>query len=126
MQQNPRKRAFAVLDDLFFTAKIHEAAKRAGLDVEFLKEHKDVLAKAGEDGPTLIILDLNYSAAKPLELIEKLKRGTSTRQISRLGYVSHVQGELKQKAQETGCDTVLVRSAFSQNLPLILKRHSGN
>ena len=39
--------------------------------------------------------------------------------------MSHVQGELKQQAQEAGCDMVLARSAFSQNLPVILKRHSG-
>ena len=42
-----------------------------------------------------------------------------------IGYVSHVQGELKQAAHEAGCDMVLARSAFSQNLPQILKRHSG-
>jgi hypothetical protein len=36
-----------------------------------------------------------------------------------------VQGELKQKAHETGCDMVLARSAFSQNLQQIMKRHSG-
>jgi hypothetical protein len=36
-----------------------------------------------------------------------------------------VQGELKQQAQEAGCDMVLARSAFSQNLPVILKRHAG-
>jgi hypothetical protein len=36
-----------------------------------------------------------------------------------------VQAELKQQAQEAGCDMVLARSAFSQNLPLIFKRHSS-
>jgi len=36
-----------------------------------------------------------------------------------------VQGELKQKAQEAGCDTVLPRSAFSQSLPQILRRYAA-
>jgi hypothetical protein len=36
-----------------------------------------------------------------------------------------VQVELKQSAQEAGCDMVLARSAFSQNLTQIFKRHSG-
>jgi hypothetical protein len=45
--------------------------------------------------------------------------------ISVIGFVSHVQGELKLKAQESGCDMVLARSAFSQSLPQILKRHSS-
>jgi hypothetical protein len=36
-----------------------------------------------------------------------------------------VQGELKQQAQEAGANIVMARSAFSQNLQQILKRHSG-
>jgi hypothetical protein len=35
-----------------------------------------------------------------------------------------VQGELKQAAQEAGCYMVLARSAFSQNLSQIMKRHA--
>jgi hypothetical protein len=40
------KKILAVLQDLFFTVKIHESAKRAGLPVEFVKSEKDVLDKA--------------------------------------------------------------------------------
>jgi len=36
-----------------------------------------------------------------------------------------VQGELKQKAQEAGCDVVMPRSAFSQTLPQLLRRHGA-
>jgi hypothetical protein len=36
-----------------------------------------------------------------------------------------VQGELKMKAQEAGCDMVVPRSAFSQNLAQILRRHGA-
>ena len=38
-----------------------------------------------------------------------------------VGFVSHVQTELKQRAQEVGCDTVVARSVFAQNLPAILQ-----
>ena len=43
----------------------------------------------------------------------------------RAGFLSHVQGDLKQKAHEGGCDMVLPRSAFSQNLPQLLRRHGA-
>lgn len=119
------KKVLAVLEDLFFTVKIHESAKRAGLPIEFLKSERDVLDKAAE-GATLIILDLNFTAIDPLKLIAKLKSQPETKSISLLGYVSHVQGDLKQSAQESGCNMVLARSAFSQNLPQILKRYSGS
>jgi CheY-like chemotaxis protein len=119
------KKILAVLDDLFFTVKINESAKRAGLFAEFVKSEKDAVEKAAEH-PLLIILDLNCASVEPLRLIRKLKADPATKGISLIGYVSHVQGELKQQAQQAGCNMVLARSAFSQNLPQILKRHSGS
>lgn len=118
------KKILAVLDDLLFTVKINDAAKRSGMEVQFLKAEEDVLEGAKQN-PSLIILDLNCHSVQPLELISKLKSNPEFKQISLIGYVSHVQGELKQKAQEEGCDMVLARSAFSQNIQQILKRHSG-
>ncbi len=118
------KTILAVVSDLFFYAKISDAAKRAGLAVEFIKEPADLMAKA-KAHPTLIIFDLNFESIDPLKLITKLKHSAELKHISVIGFVSHVQGELKQKAHETGCDMVLARSAFSQNLQQILKRHSG-
>jgi PleD family two-component response regulator len=120
------KRVLAVLADLFFTVKIHEAVKRSGMEMEIVKTAQDALAKAaGNPRPALVILDLNFAAVEPLQLIADLKADENTRGISIVGYISHVQAELKQQAQEAGCDAVLARSAFSQNLPQILKRHSG-
>jgi PleD family two-component response regulator len=124
MQKQGNKKVLAVVSDLFFSVKINDAAKRAGLTVEFIKDEEEVLVKA-KSKPTLIIFDLNFESVKPLEIIRKLKASAEYKGISMIGYLSHVQGELKQQAHETGCDMVLARSAFSQNLPQILKRHSG-
>ncbi|MGA2270419.1 MAG: response regulator [Bryobacteraceae bacterium] len=124
MQQQEPKRVLAVVSDLFFSVKLTDAAKRAGLALEFVKESKEVLAKA-QDKPSLIIFDLNFDAAQPLKVISKLKGSPATKAISLIGYLSHAQGELKQQAHEAGCDMVLARSAFSQNMPQIFKRHSG-
>lgn len=125
MQKHGKKKILAVVEDLLFTVKISDAAKRAGLEVEFVKSERDVIEKATIEKPLLIILDLNFSAVQPLKLITKLKSNGEIKQISLIGYLSHVQGELKQQAQEAGANIVMARSAFSQNLPQILKRHSG-
>jgi len=117
------KKILAVLEDLFFMVKINESAKRAGLAVEFVKSEKDALDKAAA-APALIILDLNFASVDCLKLIRELKSHAVTQKIGLLGYLSHLQGELKQQAQEAGCDTVLAKSAFSQNLLQILKRHA--
>src|ERR1700677_2046433 len=125
MHQHGKKKILAVVEDLLFTVKISDAAKRAGLEVEFVKSERDVLEKAANEKPLLIILDLNFSAVQPLKLISKVKSDGEMKQISVIGYLSHVQGELKQQAQEAGANIVMARSAFSQNLPQILRRHSG-
>jgi CheY-like chemotaxis protein len=120
-------RIFAFIEDLFFMAKIQETARKLNVKVEFVKTDKDLMEKMqqnGEEKPSLIIFDLNNANAKPLTLIPKLKtklkKGTSI-----IGFLSHVQGDLKQKAHEVGCDMVLPRSAFSQNLPQLLRRHGA-
>jgi CheY-like chemotaxis protein len=119
-------RIFAFIDDLFFRTKVQETARKLNVKVEFVKAEKDVLdsIEASEEQPSLIIFDLNNAGAKPLTTIPKLKsrlkKGTSI-----VGFVSHLQGELKVKALEVGCDAVMPRSAFSQNLPQLLRRHGA-
>jgi PleD family two-component response regulator len=118
------KRVLAVVNDLFFSVKITDAAKRSGMELEFVKDSAAVIEKA-KTRPSLIILDLNFDAVDPLDLIGRLKTAADTRGISLIGYLSHIQGELKLQAQEAGCDMVMARSAFSQNMSQIFKRHSG-
>jgi CheY-like chemotaxis protein len=126
-REDANSRIFAFIDDLFFMAKIQETARKLNVKVEFVKTEKDLIDRLhqnGEEKPSLIIFDLNNANAKPLTLIPKLKskmkKGTSI-----IGFLSHVQGDLKQKAHEAGCDMVLPRSAFSQNLPQLLRRHGA-
>jgi CheY-like chemotaxis protein len=124
MPKQESKKILAVMSDLFFTVKITEAAKRAGMAVEFAKDAAEVLEKA-KSQPAMIIFDLNFESVQPLTLARKLKDDVGLKGTSLIGYLSHVQGELKQQALEAGFDMVMARSAFSQNLPLIFKRHAG-
>lgn len=119
--ESAKKRVVAVLNDLMFTVKIQEAAKRAGVDAVFVKSQADALDRAKED-PAVMILDLNHTGAEPLQLISILKGSAETKDIPLVGYVSHVQVDLRQAAQEVGCDVVVARSAFVQHLPELLGR----
>ncbi len=117
---------FFFIEDLFFIAKIQETARKLGVKVAFVKNEKEAIAAltAGEeeDRPGLIVFDLNNANAKPLTLIPKLKAKLK-RSTSIIGFLSHLQGDLKAKAVEAGCDTVMPRAAFSQNLPNLLRRY---
>jgi CheY-like chemotaxis protein len=117
-------KVLAVMSDLFFSVKINDAAKKLGMTAEFVKDKTLALEKA-KSKPPLIILDLNCEAADPLGLIAAIKASPETAGIAMIGFVSHVQVDLKQKAQEAGCDTVVARSVFAQNLPAILESHAA-
>jgi hypothetical protein len=126
MRDDAPTRIFCFIEDLFFQAKIVETSKKLGVRVEFLKGDKESVARltdaAEADRPTLLVFDLNNLNAKPLTLIPKfkakLKKATSI-----IGFLNHLQGDLKMKAVEAGCDTVMPRSAFSQSLPNLLRRY---
>ncbi len=123
--ENAQPRIFAFVEDLFFAAKIQETARKLNVKVEFVKTDKDILERVRENGaerPSLVIFDLNNAAAKPLASIPRLKRELK-KETTIIGFLSHVQGDLKVKALDAGCDMVLPRSAFSQNLPQLLRRH---
>jgi hypothetical protein len=119
-------RIYCFIDDLFFTAKIQENARKLSVRVAFVKNDKETVARLLDlpeaERPSLIVFDLNNANAKPLTLIPKLK-AKFKRSTSIIGFLSHLQGELKVKALEAGCDTVMPRSAFSQNLPNLLRRY---
>jgi hypothetical protein len=126
IKEDAPTRIYLFIEDLFFFAKINETARKLGIKVAFVKNDPETLAKITEgpeeERPSLIVFDLNNTAAKPMTLIpkikSKLKKGTSV-----IGFLSHLQGDLKAKAVEAGCDMVMPRSAFSQNLPTLLRRH---
>jgi hypothetical protein len=117
---------FFFIEDLFFNAKITETARKLGVKVAFIKNEKDAIAELTgseeADRPGLIVFDLNNANAKPLTLIPKLKAKLK-KSTSIVGFLSHLQGDLKAKAVEAGCDTVMPRAAFSQNLPNLLRRY---
>src|SRR3954462_7847649 len=122
------QRIYVFVDDLFFISKITETGKKLGVKIGFVKTIEELSQKIEENGgeaPALIIFDLNGNTTKPLITIPKLK-AKFKKQTSILGFVSHLQGELKVKASEVGCDTVMPRSAFSQNLPNLLRRYAEN
>jgi hypothetical protein len=124
--EDAQTKIFFFIDDLFFVAKIQETARKLGVKVEFIKNDKESLAKLTgveeADRPALIVFDLNNASAKPMTLIPKLKTKFK-KSTSIIGFLSHLQGDLKAKAVDAGCDSVMPRAAFSQNLPNLLRRY---
>jgi len=126
VREDAPTRIFCFIEDLFFLAKIQETARKLGVKVEFIKGDKESVARLTDlseaERPKLVVFDLNNLNAKPMTLIPKLKAKLK-KATSIVGFLNHLQGELKAKAIEAGCDAVMPRSAFSQTLPNLLRRY---
>jgi len=107
----------ALMDDLFFQAKVIETAKHLGLDLRICGTPDSLLAEIARQPPGLIVVDLN-ARSEPLSAIERLP--ANARQIPMVAFLSHVQTALAEKARAAGCREVMPRSLFTQNLATIL------
>ena len=126
VREDAPTRIYCFIEDLFFLAKIQETARKLGVKVEFVKGDKEQVARICDapdnQKPALLVFDLNNLNAKPMALIPKFK-SKFKKAVSIIGFLNHLQGDLKMKAIEAGCDTVMPRSAFSQSLPNLLRRY---
>ena len=110
-------RVVALMDDLFFQMKLAETAKHLGVEVKVATTADALLPLLDSAPPKLLIVDLN-SRNGPIAAIEQLRAAKNRVRV--VGFLSHVQTELAAQARAAGCDEVLPRSAFTQNLAEIL------
>ena len=106
----------ALVDDLFFQMKLAETAKQLGVEVKVVANGEALMGLMASE-PRLVIVDLN-ARNQPIGAIEKLRQ--ARKDVRVVGFLSHVQKELAAQAQAAGCDEVLPRSSFTQNLAAIL------
>ncbi|MFN2492720.1 MAG: hypothetical protein ABR501_07550 [Pyrinomonadaceae bacterium] len=115
----PRKVIVAV-DDMFFASKIRATAEAAGVDIKFCRNIDVLLAASAEPLPALIVVDLHNTKIDPMNLARQLKSNEDLRSVPLLGFFSHVQTELQQKALQAGYERVVPRSVFARDLEKIL------
>jgi CheY-like chemotaxis protein len=115
------KYVIAAVDDMFFASKIRATAEHLGLDVRFAKSVETVIETARAELPLLIIADLHSEKCNPFNLAEQLKADEQLRAVPLVGFFSHVQTALQRRAEQSGFDRIMPRSAFSKHLPEILE-----
>jgi CheY-like chemotaxis protein len=116
----------ALVDDLFFQARLAETARKLGVTLKTVSTGAALVKtlEAAPDGvpgdlPRLVIVDLNARQGA-VEAIEELQR--SGNPIPVIGFLSHVQTELAERARTAGCKQVMPRSSFTANLSEILSQ----
>ena len=128
----------ALVDDLFFQAKLTETARKLGVKLKTVTTGTALVAalRGSPEGatkeaqgevqngavgelPRLVVVDLNARQGA-VEAIEQLHLSGNT--IPVIGFLSHVQAELAERAQAAGCKQVMPRSSFTANLSEILRQ----
>jgi CheY-like chemotaxis protein len=119
------RRVLAAVEDLLFRSKISETADVVGVEVAFPRNPKKLLEALRASPPDLLVLDLNSARFEPLELLRIVNSDSALQDVRTVGFLSHVQGDLALAARESGCDRVMARSAFVENLPRVLSGDGG-
>src|SRR5438105_1411352 len=108
-------------DDLIFTSRITGVARDLGFNVLPARSADALLGLARQHAPRCVILDLANPGLDLVELIGQL-RGSIPRLVA---YGSHVDTESLRAARAAGCDPVLPRSKFVEELPVALPQWFG-
>ena len=106
------KTVLAVVDDMFFKAKIRAVAEAVGEEISFPRTKEALLEKARQ--ADLVIVDLQNQKIDPLNLPSELSA------VRLLGFFSHVEVELQRSAIAAGYEQVMPRSVFTRDLAAIL------
>jgi DNA-binding NtrC family response regulator len=109
----------ALVDDVFFQAKLLETAKQVGVEFRACATPDALDAEIARSTPRLVVVDLN-ARAEPFIALERLCASDS--KIPLIAFLSHVQVDLAERARAAGCREVMPRSKFTQNLATILAR----
>jgi hypothetical protein len=109
------KTLVACLDDLFFRSKIEATARHLNVPLRFT-DVRD-LAKTCREGKTAaVLLDLSANG-NPLDVVTELRKDPVTQGLPIIGFLSHVDRDLAQRAESSGVTRVMPRSEFSESLP---------
>jgi CheY-like chemotaxis protein len=116
--RSPRRLVLVAVPDLFFLTRIRAVADASGARMEECGP-AELPERTRQLRPDLVIVDL-HAPGDPLESVRALKRDAAVASIHVVGFYSHVDQELRARAEQAGVDAVLPRSAFTAKLPRLI------
>ena len=106
-------------DDLIFTSRITATARQLGLEVRAATSQAGLERLAEQQAARCVILDLSNPGLNVDAFLRRLREVDSPAPFV-VGYGSHVDTATLRAAREAGCDLVLPRSKFVEELPRAL------
>jgi DNA-binding NarL/FixJ family response regulator len=110
------KSVLLLSDDLIDASRVGGAARDHGASVKSARDLAGLTTLARQESPRLVIVDLANGGLSIAALLEMLHAACP--QMPRVvAYGPHVNADLLRAARQAGCDLVLPRSAFAEQLP---------
>ncbi len=103
-------------DDLIFTSRVVGTARSLGLEVRSARSAEALLTLARQHPPACVLVDLANPGLSLSDLLRGLGEACPLRPRV-VAYGSHVDAAGLRAAREAGCDLVLPRSKFVEDLP---------
>ncbi|MCA9122794.1 MAG: hypothetical protein H6822_36580 [Planctomycetaceae bacterium] len=102
--------------DLFLSSRVCSLARKLGVTIDVVASTDDYMAS---EEISLVIIDLGLPALDVENLIGNVREFAGASKI--IAYGPHVDTTLLSAAERAGCDRVLPRSQFNQQIEEILK-----
>ncbi len=104
---------YLLSDDLLFTSRVTGTARAVGLEVRTARSQSQLTNLLGQAAPACILLDLHNPGLDLAALLNSLP----TLRPFVVGFGSHVDTATLKAARDAGCNLVLPRSKFVEDLP---------
>src|SRR5262245_55682393 len=114
-------RGLLLSDDLIFASRIIGTALAHGLTVKQARSADALTELIRQELPTCVLLDLHHPELSLPDLLAHLRQ-SCPHMPTVVAYGSHVDAPRLKAARDAGCDVVLPRSAFVEQLPTMLPR----
>ncbi|HEY3186201.1 MAG TPA: hypothetical protein VGJ70_01920 [Solirubrobacteraceae bacterium] len=105
-------RVLALVPDLLFGSRVLSMLRDAGHEVELASGETDVWDQIA--GTDVLVVDLTDADLDGIGLIDTLKTGGEMHGVRTLGFYSHVESQVRERALAAGFDAVVPRSRMAR------------
>ena len=117
-------RVLALVPDLLFGSRVQSLLTEAGHDVELVSGETEVWAQIA--GTDVLVVDLTTDDVDGAMLLDTLRSGGEMHAVRTLAFYSHVEVDVRRRADEAGFDLVVPRSRMAREGGELVSRLAGS
>ena len=120
-------RVLALVPDLMFGSRVQSALRAAGHEIELIGDERRLRArlKQARERPTpagVLVVDLTDAELDGASVVEALAGDGELGRMRTLGFYSHVDAQVRERAEQAGFDLVVPRSRMAREGPELVGR----